>query len=174
MPFEDAKRCTATAKSTGKRCRNPAVKGWDVCRVHGAGTPKDDATGGAPPKHGRYAAKRSESLQKKIRQYRKEDNPAELWEELALLRAVLQEWLSDMDAVTEEGVSVLLDLQDSIRRTLDTINKIQTRSALTAAEVEFLQARVADLFESYLPPEKRSEAIDELKQIANPDGHRTN
>lgn len=174
MSFEDAKRCTATAKSTGERCQNPAVTGWDVCRVHGAGTPKNDATGGAPPTHGRYAAKRRESLQKKIREYREESNPAELWEELALLRALLQEWLSDLETVDEDSVGVILDLQDSIRRTLDTINKIQTRSALTAAEVEFLQARIADLFKNYVPPEKRSEAIDELKRVANPDGHRTN
>lgn len=32
-----APRCTATAKGTGKRCRCPAVTGWRVCRVHGAG-----------------------------------------------------------------------------------------------------------------------------------------
>ena len=31
-----APRCTATAKSTGRRCRSPAVKGWKVCRLHGA------------------------------------------------------------------------------------------------------------------------------------------
>lgn len=37
----DAPRCTATAKATGCRCKGPAVKGWSVCRMHGAG-------GGAP------------------------------------------------------------------------------------------------------------------------------
>ena len=31
----------AKAKSTGKQCQGPAVKGWRVCRVHGA-------RGGAP------------------------------------------------------------------------------------------------------------------------------
>ena len=40
--LRDAPRCTATAKSTGKRCRNPSKQGWTVCRLHGAG-------GGAPP-----------------------------------------------------------------------------------------------------------------------------
>ena len=40
--LRDAPRCTATAKSTGKRCRNPSMQGWSVCRLHGAG-------GGAPP-----------------------------------------------------------------------------------------------------------------------------
>ena len=37
----EAPRCTAKAKSTGARCRAPAVTGWRVCRMHGAG-------GGAP------------------------------------------------------------------------------------------------------------------------------
>jgi hypothetical protein len=31
-----APRCSAKAKSTGERCRCPAVRGWAVCRVHGA------------------------------------------------------------------------------------------------------------------------------------------
>ena len=39
--LRDAPRCHAKAKSTGKRCKAPAVRGWPVCRVHGAG-------GGAP------------------------------------------------------------------------------------------------------------------------------
>jgi len=172
MPMnEDAKRCTATAKSTGERCQNPAVSGWDVCRLHGAGSPKEETTGGAPPTHGRYSAKRRESLQEKIEEYR-DENPAELWEELALLRALLQEWLSDLEAVDEDAVGVILDLQGSIRRTLDTINKIQTRTALTQAEVEYLQARIADLFKSYVPEERRGDALNKLKKLTDPNGHR--
>lgn len=32
-----APRCTATSKRTGVRCKGPAVRGWSVCRFHGAG-----------------------------------------------------------------------------------------------------------------------------------------
>lgn len=32
----EAPRCTATSKRTGERCKGPAVKGWTVCRFHGA------------------------------------------------------------------------------------------------------------------------------------------
>lgn len=174
MPFEDAKQCTATAKSTGERCQNPAVRGWDVCRMHGAGSPKNETTGGASVKHGRYSTKRRESLQEKIQTYREDENPAGLWEELALLRALLQEWLSDLEAVDENTVGVILNLQSSIRRTLDTINKIQTRTALTQAEVEYLEARIADLFKTYVPKDQRDDAITELKQITEPDGRRSN
>ncbi len=31
-----APRCTAMSKRTGERCKGPAVKGWTVCRFHGA------------------------------------------------------------------------------------------------------------------------------------------
>ncbi len=37
-----APRCTAKSKRTGDPCRAPAVQGWAVCRMHGAG-------GGAKP-----------------------------------------------------------------------------------------------------------------------------
>ena len=49
MPLKNIKkRCKATAKRSGKRCQQPAVKGYDVCRVHGA-NPKNH--GGAPKKN---------------------------------------------------------------------------------------------------------------------------
>jgi len=48
MAFKDANRCTAKAKRSGERCKNPAVKGYAVCRVHGA-NPKNP--GGAPKKN---------------------------------------------------------------------------------------------------------------------------
>ncbi len=46
-------RCTARSKRSGKPCRSPAVRGFNVCRMHGAG-------GGAPIgnrnalKHGQF------------------------------------------------------------------------------------------------------------------------
>lgn len=40
-PMRGATRCRAHSKRTGLPCRSPAVRGWTVCRMHGAG-------GGAP------------------------------------------------------------------------------------------------------------------------------
>jgi len=52
-----APRCTARCKGSKKPCNAPAVKGWNVCRMHGAG-------GGAPTgsrngnyRHGEYTQK---------------------------------------------------------------------------------------------------------------------
>jgi len=45
MPLERMKKqCTATSKLSKKRCKNPAVIGFNVCRMHGA-------RGGAPKKN---------------------------------------------------------------------------------------------------------------------------
>jgi len=33
--MDDDRQCTATAKSTGKRCQRPAIKGGTVCYQHG-------------------------------------------------------------------------------------------------------------------------------------------
>ena len=44
-PFQNAPRRTATSKRTRKPCQAPAVRGWTVCRFHGA-------RGGRPPTHG--------------------------------------------------------------------------------------------------------------------------
>jgi len=52
--FPNARQCTATSKRTKKRCKAPALRGWSVCRFHGA-------KGGGPPgerngayRHGHY------------------------------------------------------------------------------------------------------------------------
>ena len=53
--MNQARRCRAKSKRSGKPCQAPAVRGWAVCRMHGAG-------GGAPKgnknalRHGFYTA----------------------------------------------------------------------------------------------------------------------
>ncbi|MCP4183583.1 MAG: hypothetical protein GY761_09735 [Hyphomicrobiales bacterium] len=39
--MHNSPRCKAHSKRTGLPCNNPAVRGWQVCRMHGA-------RGGAP------------------------------------------------------------------------------------------------------------------------------
>ena len=54
LDMQQAPRCQAKSKRSGKQCGSPAVKGKRVCRMHGA-------TGGAPTgncnarKHGYYS-----------------------------------------------------------------------------------------------------------------------
>jgi hypothetical protein len=53
--FQKAPRCTAMSKRTKERCKAPAVRGWNVCRFHGArgGAPEGEANGAW--KHGAYS-----------------------------------------------------------------------------------------------------------------------
>jgi len=59
-------RCTAKSKRTGKRCRTPAVRGWRVCRMHGA-------RGGAPKANGTEITTRRRSME-----------TIELWKRISL------------------------------------------------------------------------------------------
>ena len=45
--FQNARRCSATSKRTRERCKAPAVRGWSVCRFHGArgGVPEGKRNG---------------------------------------------------------------------------------------------------------------------------------
>ena len=61
--FQKAPRCSATSKRTKERCKAPAVRGWRVCRFHGA-------RGGAPEgkrngmyRHGQFT---KEALEERI------------------------------------------------------------------------------------------------------------
>jgi hypothetical protein len=46
-------QCKATSKRSGQRCRNPAMRGLDVCRIHGGKTPRGPAS--VHYKTGRYS-----------------------------------------------------------------------------------------------------------------------
>ena len=54
LPMHLSPRCSATSKRTGKPCQAPAVRGWAVCRFHGArgGGPNGKANGAY--RHGLY------------------------------------------------------------------------------------------------------------------------
>lgn len=38
--MDDADRCTATARTTGERCKLPSLPGRNVCRMHGGKAPQ--------------------------------------------------------------------------------------------------------------------------------------
>ena len=47
-----APRCTALSKRSGLLCKNPAVRGWRVCRMHGAGGGHGPGKANPAYKHG--------------------------------------------------------------------------------------------------------------------------
>ncbi len=65
LDMHRAPRCRAKSKRSGKSCQSPAVRGYEVCRMHGA-------RGGAPDgnqnalKHGAHTAE-ARTLNREIR-----------------------------------------------------------------------------------------------------------
>jgi len=45
-------RCTAESKRTGQPCHAPAVRGWQVCRMHGARGGAPEGSGNGNYRHG--------------------------------------------------------------------------------------------------------------------------
>lgn len=86
-------QCTATAKSTGERCRRHAVNGYKVCQVHGAGSPKQGRRGGRPPTHGRYSKWKKEDIRELVEQFEADEEPLNILPEIAAVRALLTDFI---------------------------------------------------------------------------------
>lgn len=73
----DAPRCSAMSKRTRQRCRGPAVRGWSVCRFHGAGggAPRGEANGAY--RHGLFTCEAVEERKAVARLLRKLGRNAE-------------------------------------------------------------------------------------------------
>ena len=57
-----APRCTARSKRTGEPCRAPAVRGWKVCRMHGARGGAPEGRGNGNYRHGARSRETNELL----------------------------------------------------------------------------------------------------------------
>lgn len=156
--------CGAKTRLDGA-CKRPAGWGTDHvgegrCKLHAGSSP------GRPLIHGRYSLKHRKSLARKVQQFLADPAPGDLTAELALLRALLQDFLSrsDGDSLDLDHVTHILNLIDAIARLVERISRILNSTALTAAEVAFLQARLADLINKYVPdPEARIAFVEELE-----------
>jgi len=76
-----APRCTATSKRSGHPCRAPAVRGWRVCRMHGAGGGHQPGRGHPSWKHGIRAREwldERRRLNEMLREARERIDPADL------------------------------------------------------------------------------------------------
>lgn len=149
MAFAHASKCTAKTKATGQRCKNPAVSGSTKCRMHGGATPR-----GLDSPHtrtGLYSKYLPSQIGDKVQTFLESD-PLELLSELALLRALLAEYLSRFDGINPSArdIELLADLAERVGKFSERINKMRNDTALTGAEMAFLAARVADIVVKYI------------------------
>lgn len=157
--------CGAHKKRGGGICTRPA--GWGTqhpgtgrCKLHGGNA-------GRPVTHGRYSLAHREKLAEKAAQFLGDPEPGNLAGELALMRALLQEYLERYPTgvnPTERTLINILGMVDQIGRLVERIAKIESMTALTQAEVQLLQARFADIISRYIDdPQRRLQLIDELE-----------
>lgn len=61
-PMDRALRCTATSKRSGQPCQAPAVRGYQVCRMHGAGGGAPGGKANGSYRHGRRTQELTQTL----------------------------------------------------------------------------------------------------------------
>lgn len=150
-------------RRNGQPCKAPAMENGK-CRIHGGKSLK--SVDHPNYKHGMYDKYAPVEIREKIADFLEAD-PFDLTNELALTRALLAEFLSrfvegtNLDAIS---ISILSDLIDRVSKTVATIAKLKNDSALSAAEVRYLQVRAVDVAFKYFPeePEKQRQFIADL------------
>lgn len=159
--------CGAKTRS-GTPCNQPAGWGTDHlgegrCKLHGGSSP------GRPIKHGRYSVKHREKLAAKVSQFRDDPEPSSLADELAMMRALFEDFLDKNTAPDTEEYEVMFEMLEAIGRLVQRIARIYNETALTAAEIKYFQSRVADILVTYIDePERRRDALAELRESIEP------
>jgi hypothetical protein len=157
--------CGAKTRAGGT-CQQ--VAGWGTahlgngrCKLHGG-------KAGAPVKSGRYSLTHRQSLQEKAQAFANDPNPADLTGELVLMRALLQDYLDrfgDGSRLAYDDIERLFSMMDSIGRLVERIAKMLNATALTQAEVQYLQVRIVDLLRIYVPDaDQRTRFLGELAE----------
>lgn len=82
---------------------------------------------------------------------------------MAIMRALLDDFLSDLHAVDDGSISDITTLVNAVRKVADTVSRMDARQTLTARHVEYLQARFGDILREYVPDDKIDEALRDLK-----------
>lgn len=158
----------------GTPCKRPAGWGTDhagkgKCKLHGGNA-------GRPVITGRYSVKHRASLHDKMQQFLSDPAPANLMPELAIQRALLEEFL---EKVTEGPVSAkttdhIFAMTEAISRLVERITRMLNQTAITQMDIHYLQVILTNLIMKYIDePTKREQFMAELRDAFG-SNHRAN
>lgn len=155
--------CGAKLRGKDKICQKaPMANGR--CMLHGGKTPSGPDS--ANYKHGRYAEAFKGKLAGKFQSASVDDKPLDILPELAAQRSVLDQYIeivSSKKKMTAADAERISRLAQDVVRTATMIAKMHNDDALTAAEVQFLQAGILRLLEKYVTdPNQRRNFVTEL------------
>jgi hypothetical protein len=142
MALSDAVQCTAKSKGSGERCKNPAVTGFTVCRIHGAGS--KGKPGGRPIVHGRYSKHLPERLAGRYTEALSDQKLLELRDEIALIGTRLAELLERVDGgESAQRWKVLQTAYSNLRAATRSGDKMEFLAAMADLE-KAVMAGLAD------------------------------
>ncbi len=149
------KQCTATSKQSGQRCRRWAVAGYNVCQVHGAGSPLQGRPGGSPVTHNRYSSFFNTDTAKKLDEIRSDQRLMDLADEMDVARARIAELSGIVDAemsleAWRRSKEIAKEMQKAKRR-LDAVLRDNQMSGQRRAErTTELHGEIDDLLDELL------------------------
>ena len=176
MALKDATKCTAKAKHSQQRCCNPAVTGYNVCRMHGAGGKSKPNLGAI--RHGRYSRFKSIAIASLIAEYEADPDPLNLMAELAASRALFQDftdrYVESTDALilwSRSGETAkptqVLDIADAykmvseITKIVERIEKIKASNAISRPELMRVLTEMSRVVESFV---REPATLEEIKK----------
>jgi len=161
------KACGAKTRGGGT-CKRAPLKGKTRCKLHGGATPSGPAN--ANFKHGRFAKAFRGALADKFLRASEETAPLDLLPELAVQRALLEQHIETISQKTNtpsikelKSISVLAE---DVVKTAATIAKVRNDTAMTVAEIKFIQMGMMRLLEKYVTdPNRRRDFLSELRTL---------
>jgi hypothetical protein len=161
------KACGAKTRGGGT-CKRAPLKGKTRCKLHGGATPSGPAS--ANFKHGRYAMVFRGALAEKFLHATEEAAPLDLLPELSVQRALLSQHIETISQKTNkpsiDELKSISMLAEDVVRTAATIAKVRNDTALTIAEIRFIQNGMMRLIEKYVTdPNRRRNFIEELRGL---------
>lgn len=161
-------RCNAKTRR-GTPCRRwPTKSNGKRCYLHG-GAPGS----GRPVISGRYSEVARGALRQKYQDFLGDQNWRDLAAEVAIERALFAEYLSNIpegSAPGREDVERMISWLDKIGKQIERIGRLENATALTASEVQLLEAIIVSLLRDYLPDERRDAFADKLAQALGSSG----
>lgn len=129
MPFSDTRQCTGKAKTTGKRCKNPAIVGASTCRMHNGHAKKGFELPQA--KHGKYFKHVPKSLMTFYEDSQADPDYQDLRENIKLREAFLREKLSMLEDAPDSAST-----WKAFRKTLSNFRKAWANENYGRANIE--------------------------------------
>jgi hypothetical protein len=160
-------RCGAKTRN-GTPCKHES--GWGTnhfgkgrCKLHGG------ASDGRPIIHGRYAKALQGKLREKFIATQEDPNPLDLLPELAVQRTLLTDYMSRFIpgmTMSAADIKIVFDLSNDVVTTATKIVTNRNQSALTVAEIKYLQMGILALLDEFIPdPDRRRAFVARLMGI---------